>query len=89
MTNPNPFLAALATQLHAAGDKEKTESAEAASRAAEQLKWDTWSNLYGKSKADWRSLPKQDEMGWGWWIAQDVGPQEWWTLPKKEDDKKE
>lgn len=84
-TNTHPYIAAIATQLHASGDKVKTEKAEEAKKATEQSRWDTWTSLLGKSKADWRGLPKEEEMGWGWWIAQDVGAQEWWCVAKKDE----
>lgn len=83
MTNAHPYIAAIATQLHTSGDKAKTEKAEEAKKVTEQSKWDTWTSLYGKSKADWRGLPKEEDMGWGWWIAQDVGAEEWWCVAKK------
>jgi len=24
-------------------------------------------------------------MGWGWWVAQDIEVEEWWTAPKAEE----
>lgn len=87
MTNSHPYIAAIANQLHTAGDTSKVGRADQGKRAAEQVKWDVWSELYGKSRADWRGLPKEEEMGWGLWIAQDVGPEEWWCVAKKEEEK--
>lgn len=83
----NPLIGAIAAHLHTAGEASKTEQAETAKKADEQNKWDTWSALYGRSKADWRGLPKEGEMGWGWWIAQDVGAQEWWCVAPKDEAK--
>ena len=82
--NPNPSLAAIAKQQFTSGQAHKDTQAESSSTASVQFKWDTWSETCGKSQAPWRPAPKQGDMGWGWWIAQDIGVEEWWTVPKAE-----
>lgn len=86
-TNPNPLLAAVASQLHTAGQGDKEEKAARSKYEVEKYKWDLWTGLYGHSKADWRGLPKQEDMGWGWWVAQDVGAEEWWCIVNKDEEK--
>lgn len=83
------MLAAIASQLHAAGQGNKEEKSATSKYEAEKYKWDLWTGLYGKSEVDWRGLPKQEDMGWGWWVAQDVGVEEWWCVAKKEEEEGE
>jgi hypothetical protein len=85
MDNPNPFLAAIASQQHTSGQSHKDTQATAATNEADHFKWDTWTGLYGKSQAPWRSAPKQEDMGWGYWVAQDIGVEEWWSIAKSEE----
>jgi hypothetical protein len=85
LENPHPFLAAIAAQQHAAGQGYKDTQAESSTKASDQFKWDTWTETCGKSQAPWRPAPKQGDMGWGWWVAHDIGVEEWWTVPKAEE----
>jgi len=85
LENPHPFLAAIAAQQHTAGQGHKDTEAESLTKASDQFKWDTWTETCGKSQAPWRPAPKQGDMGWGWWVAQDIGVEEWWTVPKAEE----
>lgn len=85
MENAHTFLAAIATQQYTSGQGHKDTEAESSTNASDQFKWDVWTETCGKSQAPWRPAPKQEEMGWGWWVAQDIGAEEWWTVPKDKE----
>jgi hypothetical protein len=85
MENAHPFLAAIATQQYTSGQGHKDTEAESSTKASDQFKWDVWTETCGKSQAPWRPAPKQEDMGWGWWVAQDIGAEEWWTVPKDKE----
>lgn len=81
----HPFIASIALHLHESGEKAKAEQDAKNKTDAEKAKWDLWCGLYGKSAVDWHGLPKPDEMGWGYWLGQDVGAEEWWEVAPKQD----
>lgn len=43
------------------------------------MKWDLWSGIYGKSRADWVGLPEDNgSVKWGWWAWESIEAEEWW-----------
>jgi hypothetical protein len=49
LENPHPFLAAIAAQQHTAGQGYKDTQAESSTKASEQFKWDTWTEMWEES----------------------------------------
>ncbi|WWC87409.1 uncharacterized protein L201_002298 [Kwoniella dendrophila CBS 6074] len=79
----NPLIATLAQSLYTTAKEKAKEEEETKKKADEKKKeeeeiekWELWSNMYGKSRANWFNHPGNPQ--WGYWEWNQIGKEDWW-----------